>query len=263
MPHQSRDLQISVPPLQENTVDFLSNISLPIQITNQSSFIVVVETIALQFQSDYRVPRSDVTVEENCHGFSIEPSNLGYRYVRVVPNLIFRPFTNVFDVKVCYRRSLKSRLSKELNHEKHEVAYLIVNPAPPIFGEVFISYKDPEDYYLAKQLHELAKHAGFAPYVAPEDMHPGTEIWEQKIPQAIQRSKFMFVIWTSNTRAGTGVQKEIRICRKAGVQDILLLEKGVVRPTQYRRSNKEYVRFEPDRAILEFGKTLQALRQEV
>src|ERR1051326_730540 len=253
-------LAISVPPPLNPDVDFLGKVRVPVQLTNRSRHRILVERITLQFQSNYRVPPEELQITHNCQACALEPGELAYDNVAVIPKLMFLPYTNVFDVEVTYRYETKGQVSKSNSEKRKDVSYLIIQPAPAIFGDLFISYKDPEDLELAEDLFNLAKLAGFNPYIAPNDINPGSEIWKDKIPQAIRGSKYFFVIWTSKTASGTGVQREIKICRDAAVPEVLLLEERMPPPAEYPR-NKEYLRFPRQHPALQFAKALEAQRR--
>ncbi len=250
---------ISVPPFLNRDVDYLSEISVPVQITSTSPCEVVVESIALRFQSDWKVPGPDVTVAQQFTDFIVRPDALDYRNVRVRPYLVFRPYTNVFDVLITYRLSEESGLGCQSTQVAREASYLIIQPARKIFDSLFVSYKEPEDLDLAKLAFTLAERAGFVPYIAPEDIQPGTKIWEEKIEKAIKRSKATIVIWTASTPFGSGVPKEIEISRSAGVRIIPFLEQGVPKPEVYDASI-EYTLFERNNAASVFANVLRLQR---
>jgi hypothetical protein len=255
------ELLVSIPLLQERRVDYLNDIVVPIQINNASGPCVLIESIALRFQSDWRCAAGEVIIVHSCSGLEIEPGRMAYDNVRVVPNLLFRPNSNLFDVLITYRRSERGRLSEQLTH-RCQGSYLVVTTAPQIYGEVFISYKDPEDLELAKLLYAIAERAGFVPYIAPEDVKTGTDIWREKIPLAIGSSKAVFVIWSANTPFGPGVPEEIRIGREARVPVVPLLENGAPVPDEFRAlSGVERTSFERDSAAVVFAKVIKARRE--
>lgn len=263
MSKHTPDIRISVPPLPDPYVDYLKSIYLSVQIINGCARPVLVESIALRFQTNLTVPAPDLTIRHDCHGVMVEPERMEYLNVKVTPGLVYRPYTNVFDVTVTYRRQEKTRRGARRTQSKPsgESSYLIIRPAPRIFGNLFISYKEPEDLDLAKLFFALAEYAGYTPYIAPADMKPGSRIWQEKIPQAITASKAAFVLWTSKTPLGTGVQKEIKICRKSKVPDILLIEEGVDPPAEYQGSDIEWTRFARNNAPVVFANVIQSYRE--
>jgi hypothetical protein len=172
-------------------------------------------------------------------------------------------YTNVFDVQVSYHRQVRNRLSKLLMEAKPrgESSFLIIRPAPSVFGNIFISYKEPEDRELAIVFYNLAVAAGFAPYMAPTDMKPGSQIWREKIPQAIRNSKAAFVIWTSKAALGKGVEREIRLCRTNKIPDILLLEEGVSPPSAHKATDLEWTPFKITEAAIVFANAIRSYRE--
>ncbi len=107
-----------------------------------------------------------------------------------------------------------------------------------------------------------AERAGFAPYVAMEDPQPGTQQW-QRIEAAIKRSRAAFIIWTRRTEWGEGVQREIRLCRKYSVREVLLIEEGVAIPAEFSGTNVEYSRFLQDEPALKFDHAISTTREAV
>src|SRR5205809_5738403 len=132
MTKHSHDLRISVAPLPGPNVYYLKAVSLSVQIINSSGSRVLVESIALRFQSDLRVPARDLTIKHDCHGVSIAPERMEYLNIKVTPGLVYRPYTNVFDVVVTYRRQEKDRLGIKRTQSKPrgESSYVIIQPAP-------------------------------------------------------------------------------------------------------------------------------------
>lgn len=261
MNKSKRDLQISIPPPRDHRADFLKPVSVPVQIVNDHSRPVLIQSIALQFQSDMKVSAAELTIEQNCEGLAIESGRMGYQNVTVTPHLYFRQYTNVFQVVVSYRRQNKRGLGNRLKQSQRDLSHLVVQPAPNIYGNIFISYKEPENRALAELLLALGKAAGFTPYIAPADMKPGSKIWREKIPQAIKASKATFVIWTSEAPFGKGVRREIKISRRNGVPDILLLEEGVKPPLEHKGTDLEWTPFTRDNAAAVFANVLRSYRE--
>jgi hypothetical protein len=256
-------LRISIPPLADANVNYLKSVHIPVQIINASSRSVMIESVSFRFQTDLQVAAADLTIEHECQGLVIQPGRMEYLTVKVVPHLVFRAYTNVFDVHVGYRRQERHRLSKRFVEAKPrgESSFLIIHAAPSIFGNIFISYKEPEDRGLATMFYNLAMAAGFAPYMAPTDMKPGSRIWRDKIPQAIKNSKAAFVIWTSKTALGKGVKREIKLCRANGIPDILLLEEGVAPPSEHKATDLEWTPFAIAQAAIVFANAIRSYRE--
>lgn len=245
------------------TVDYLEAVDISIGVENGNpKATMVVDSVALRFESRRSITGTDradpqTTVVYPGAAFSISPTKLGYCTVRVRPNLLFLESTNYFDVAITYRFSAEK--IGEPQDFIDQGWFVLVKPAPQIFGNVFISYKEPEDRPLADLLFEFAKDAGFVPYVAPPDVRTGLRIWSKKIPTAIKASKFIFVIWTGNTPRGPGVKKEIKIARENGIEIVALLEQKTRDPGLFGR-DVEYTRFDLNDAALTFAKVVAARR---
>lgn len=246
------------------TVHYLEPLDISIGVENKDhEAAMVIESLALRFQS--RRPRlggdnadPHTTVLDPGAALSVPPAKLSYCTVQVRPSLLFLKYTNYFDVAITYRLHNE----KIGDHQSFigQGRFAIIKPAPQIFGKVFISYKEPEDRNLADLLFEFAKDAGFEPYMAPPDVRTGSRIWGKKIPAAIKESKFMFVIWTGNAPAGTGVKREIKIARNNRVEIVPLLEGKVPDPKLFGR-DVEYTRFDAANADIAFAEVVAARRR--
>ena len=246
-------------------VHYLASIGITIGVKNlHSKATIMVESFALRFQSK----RRPIALKDNADPYTtvvytgdpivVPPGGLGYATIEVRPNLVFLRYTNTFDVAVTYRLQAE-RLGRQRSFID-EGWFVIVNPAPQLFGRIFISYKEPEDRRFADLLFELTKDAGFDPYMAPSDVKPGSRIWGKKIPDAIKDSKFLFVILTRNTQKGSGVKRKIRIARQNGIAIVPLLE-NKTSATGFFGSDVEYTRFGEDNAILVFDKVVRIARE--
>jgi hypothetical protein len=242
-------------------VHYLNTLAINIAVQNEDPSVgVVIDSLALRFQS--RSKASSVTADPHTMvvhpggALQIAPAKLDYCTVHICPNLLFLRYTNVFDIAVSYRLS---NSIGELRSFITEGWYVLIEPAPQLFGKVFISYKEPEDRILAELLLEFSRDAGFDPYMAPPDVKTGSRIWGKKIPSAIKQSKFMLVIWTSNTPSGRGVKKEITIARKNDIGLVPLLATGVKDPKLFGR-DIEYTEFDIDNAALAFAEVVAARR---
>ena len=255
-------IKVIVDKSQSLNAHYLERISISIAVENQHpKTAVIIDSLALRFQSRSSPGSStadpQTTVVHPSGALSIPPLKLDYCTVAVSPNLLFLKYTNVFDVAVSYR------LSENIEDLQSLIAegwFVLVEPAPKLFGGVFISYKEPEDRPLADLLFEFCKDAGFDPYMAPPDIKTGSQIWGEKIPAAIKNSKFLLVIWTSNTDAGPGVRKEIKIARENGIKIVPLLQNKASDPKGFGR-DVEYTRFDIASAALTFAKVVEARRR--
>lgn len=244
-------------------VDYLHPINVKIGIENTDPAAhLVVESLALRFQSrrpnwpqDKPDPFTTVVYPEGA--ISIPPAKADYCTIPVTPNLNFFGVTNEFEIAVTYRL-FRNKISKSRPFTG-EGWFILIHPAPRLFGKTFISYKEPEDRSLANQLFQFATDAGFEPYMAPPDIKTGSLIWGQKIPAEIKSSRFMFVIWTRNTPKGPGVKKEIRIAREQGIRIVPLLAENVPDPMLFGR-DVEYKEFDVNNPALAFAQVVDARR---
>src|SRR5229473_1110943 len=131
MRRRKPDLRISVPTLPDPNVDYLKAVYLSVQIINDFSRPVLLESVALRFQTDWVVQAPDLTVRHDCQGPMIEPGRMEYLNVKVTPSLLYRPYTNVFDVTVVYRRQERARLGAKRTQSKPsgESSFIIIRPA--------------------------------------------------------------------------------------------------------------------------------------
>lgn len=188
---------------------------------------------------------------------SVPPGQLDHLTVPVRPTLLFFGPTNAFDVAIGYR--LCAENVGKLKSFMGEGWCLFIQPAPQLFGKVFISYKEPEDRRLAELLMKFSRDAGFDPYMAAADIKPGSKIWAEKIPKAIKSSKLMFVIWTRNTTKGRGVKRELKIARDTEIKIVPLLETKASDPKLFGR-DVEYTPFSANDAPATFAKVVASQR---
>jgi hypothetical protein len=129
-------------------------------------------------------------------------------------------------------------------------------------ADVFISFKQPEDTSRAKLIEQYAWRAGLRPYMALNDPEPGSEQWN-RIEDAIRRSKRAFVIWGDRTEWGRGVQREVGLCRKHRVPEVLLLQSDLDLPGQLKDTVLEYTRFDPHNPSERFATAVESVRQQL
>jgi hypothetical protein len=244
-------------------VHYLESLPVTVGIENKHpTAILVVESLALRFQSRRSVPNEtkadpNTTVLYTGKALSIRPKHLDHLTVEVRPTLLFFGPTNAFDVSIGYR--LYAEKVGKLKSFIGEGRFLFIQPAPQMYGKVFISYKEPEDRKLADLLLKFSRDAGFDPYMAPADVKPGSRIWTEKIPKAIKSSKLMFVVWTKNTIKGGGVKRELKFARKHGIKVVPLLEIRAPDPKLFGR-DVEYTPFKADDAAVAFAEVVASQR---
>jgi TIR domain-containing protein len=259
------DLIVSTPVAVDVNVDYLQEASVPVSITNKADVPVIIDKIILQFGVNEEAASSaDGRVALSCENGGLKAKGTRYWNVRFRPNLFFQEYTNCYSVEIVYRREEPNGLSAAMRVVKPAgFNFLIIKTPPAAFGHVFISYKDNEDLDLAKALFSLARRVGFSPYMAPPDLRPGLQIWEEKIIPAIKQADFAFILWTEHTPKGPGVEREINLCRKFKKEEVLLLQKTVAVPElylSYQFKELERVRFDRQNALKTFAEVVIARR---
>jgi len=266
---EAGDILISAAVGMDVNVDYLQEVSVPVSISNKANVPILIESIALQFNAnEFATNQEEARVIHKCEGGGLKPRGSNYWNVRVKPDLFFEFATNCYSISVTYRREEQGRLGDSVTvHKPAGIGnFLIIKRPPTVFGKVFISYKDDEDKKLANLLLTLARNAGFDPYMAPPDLRPGAELWNEKIIPAIQESSCVFVIWTSETSKGTGVEREIELTREFGKDEILLLENGIDVPELFKKRQfreKERTRFDRSAPARIFAEIVVARREMI
>jgi len=258
-PENINQLIIRVPPLPKIEVEYFEELSLPLTVTNNLTDSILLESITLRFQSDAFV--SKIYIEENCNCI-IHPQNMKDLEIKVIPTPMFLANTNVFDVMATYRINKDGKLSDQVSEKFKALqgCFIIVKSSSSLLGQIFISFKQPEDVKLAKILERFAERAGFTPYLAIHDSQPGTQLWERIEPK-LKDSLAALVIWTKHTQWGDGVQREIELCRLHQIQDVLLIEDGLDLPATYKGTGFEYRKFDYDDPFEPFSKVIAARRR--
>ena len=251
-------LNVSVAPLAPKSaeIEYYETTSVTVLITNSSPTPILVEQVILRFQSD--AAASSEFVEQNC-GRELGPKELHEQEIAVCPTPVFLANTNMFDVMVKFRPIQSGTVQGQLSEVHPRLAYLIIRESTKPCGKLFISFKQPEDLPLARQLEKFARRAGFEPYLAIHDSQPGTGLWKRIEPE-LHSSAAAAIIWTSHTEWGEGVQKEVKLARKHKIPDILLLEDRLDPPKEYTGTEIEYLRFDPHNPAPVFSKMLTARR---
>ncbi len=254
---ESRELAISVPPPLDSGAEYCSPKTISLNITNLTASPVLLEDITLRFQPD---SGSVDVYEDQKLGIRIPAHELAVISVEIIPTVLYQEATNYFGVLIHYCPEVDGRpgVRKTARHEN--ASYLIIKRPKDVLAEVFISFKQPEYLTWTRLLDRYARRAGFSPYFLMQDPQPGTDQWN-RIEEAIKRSKAVFVIWGNRTEWGTGVQREVELCRKHGVQEILLLDWNLDTPEMFKGTSIEYSRFDPDSPNDSFAKAVDATRR--
>lgn len=250
-----RNITISVVPLLESSVEYFTSIRIELNITNLLSTPVLLDDVTLCFQPDSG--SADIYVDKHL-GLQIPPNELAPVAVEVTPTTKYLEHTNCFNVLVHYR--LGDRLGQRLTARSDQASYIIVKRPNSAIGDVFISFKQREDLPLARLLELHAQRAGLNPYIVINEPEPGRDQW-LRIEEAIKRSQAIFIIWGSRTEWGTGVQREVALCRKHAIEEILLLERDVEVPELFNGTRNEYLRYDPDDPREAFAKAVEATRK--
>jgi hypothetical protein len=251
-----RNIAIIVPPLLSNAAEYFSTKTVTIQVTNLWPHPVVIEDVSLKFQSDGATGSAYI---DHKVGLRVGDELVEIE-VAVTPTVLFQEHTNYFDVALHYRQEIGGQLANELTRASRERAsYLIIKPITVPLGEAFISFKQPEDLKWALILQKYARRAGFEPYLVVHDRQPGIDQW-RRIERHIERSKAAFVLWSNRTEWGTGVTKEVELCRQYLVREIVLLADDLPVPLLFV-GDIERLRFNPDLPHDGFAKAAETARE--
>jgi hypothetical protein len=254
---QKRDIAISVVPLLDCNVEYFSSKRIILNVTNRLATPILIDDVTLCFQPDSGA--ADIYLDTPL-GLQIAPNEVAPISVEVTPTPEYMEYTNCFHVLVHYR--IGDRLDERLSARRDSVSYLIIKPPAQVIGNAFISFKQMEDMSLARLLEVHARRAGLNPYIVLNQPEPGRDQWD-RIEEAIQGSSAAFIIWGTRTEWGTGVQKEVGLCRKHAVPEILLLERNIGVPELFRGTQIEYLKFDSDNPRSVLSKAVQSVRNRL
>lgn len=238
-------------------VEYFSHKTVSLDITNLLPHQILLEDVTLQFQVD--TGSAPIYADHSC-GIELPATELVSLAIPVTPTCRYLENTNMFQVMAHYRINEGGRLGPRIS-EPHQGSYLIIKKPKDVLADVFISFKQPEYVALARLLERYARRAGLNPYLIVEDKQPGGRHWE-RIEEAIKRSKSAFIVWGERTEWGMGVQREIELCRKHGVMEVLLLEHHLVVPDLFQTTaaDVEYSRFSVDDPAESFSVAVASAR---
>ncbi len=237
---------------------YFEPIAVDFAVTNDSSDMLFIESSSLKFEADTGAIPNYVDWSP---GLRLAPSEQGRISVVVRPVPLYKEFTNQFDVLIKYRPEVQGRLGK-LSTEQHGGFYIIVNTPPADLGDVFVSFKQPEDQRLANILERYAKRAGFTPHLFMRNPAVGTDQW-RSIEKLIKQSHSMFVVWGRRTEWGEGVEKEIELCRKRRMREVLLIENDLALPDIYHGTNCTYKRYDQSDPAHALSEAVSSLRDQI
>ena len=252
-------LSVVIPPGQQNDVAYYDRLDRVLLITNLTSGPILIERVNLRFQSDSE--RGSELVSHRC---SVElAANASTQLtIPIVPNAQFLPYTNTFDTVVWLRTHTASGFSDTIEEPHHPPAYIVVGWPRQDLGRVFISFKQPQDRELKNTMAEVARRAGFTPWTAEHDSHVGADTWSD-IEASIHDSVAVVFLWTEETAFTDGVKREVALCRKHGVREKPLLQKGIPIPEPYQGSRINHQLFDAQTPTRVFATVIQQLRDEV
>jgi hypothetical protein len=232
--------------------------TIEFNVVNTSGEVLLIEAAPFKFEADTGATPNYVDCSP---GLRLLPNGGGRITIDVRPIPLYKEFTNQFDVLLKYRLEEQGRLGKLLT-ELHDGFYIIINTPQASLGDVFISFKQPEDQRLANILERYATRAGFAPHLFMRNPALGADQWKS-IRQLIKQSHSMFVIWGRRTEWGDGVEKEIELCRKRRMREVLLIEDGLLLPDLYQGTSYAYKRYDPTDPAHALSDAVCSLRDQV
>ena len=111
-------------------------------------------------------------------------------------------------------------------------------------------------------MSEVARRAGFTPWTAERDSHIGADMWSD-IEASIHDSVAVVFLWTEETAFTDGVKREVALCRKHGVREKALIQRGMPIPEPYQGSEIRHRIFDPATPTRVFATVIQELRDEI
>lgn len=232
--------------------------AIEFDVVNTSGKVLFIKDMTLQFEADTGGVPNYVDASL---GLRLIPNKRGRVIIDVQPLPLYPEFTTKFDVLLKYHADVHGRLGK-LSTERHGGFYIMINTPPPTLGNVFVSFKQPEDQRLANILERYLRRAGFTPNLFGRNPPVGSDQWKS-IERLIKHCHSMFVVWGRRTEWGEGVGKEIKLCRSRRMREILLIEEGLPLPSPYQRTAWVYKRYDADEPAHALSKAVSSLREQV
>ncbi|HEV2722864.1 MAG TPA: hypothetical protein VG323_22760 [Thermoanaerobaculia bacterium] len=238
---------------------YFQPIALQYALTNISAEPLLIDSVTLQFQPD--MDTAPVYVDAT-FGFRLVPNETRVIDVEVTPTPEFLDATNEIQIRVKYHLESEDGRFIAATPERHKQGYYVIIRKPARnLGDVFISFKQMEDLRFANILERYLKRAGFKPHLFIREPNVGAHQWIT-IENILKTCHSAFIVWTDKTDFGEGVQTEIRICRRLGVREIPLLERGLDVPSCFD-SRRTYLRFDPQQPAAEFSEAVASLRTQI
>lgn len=252
------DLRVSIAPLSKRDVEYFEEISIPLTITSECAVSLVVESVTLKFQTDSGM--ADYS-EKHDIAKEVAPSGLLATNILVCPTLEFLNSTNSFHVMVRYKR-IENGMPADQTVAKSPGTFLLVKHCSQKLGQIFISFKQPEDRPLARILQRVAERAGFEAYLKMDESNVGVDSWDVIEPRLLESIAVAF-IWTEQTEWGEGVEKEIELAKKHCIHYVPLIQQDMDVPSHFKDSPIEYQRFDPEGPLGQFAQAIASLRETV
>ena len=237
---------------------YFESTRIGIKVTNISGETVLIESVTLQFEADTGAAPN---YEDSYPALRLSPGQSSPINLNVTPVPLYRAYTNQFKVRLTGHVESGGRLHGSFS-ELHPGFYLIINMPSDSLGNVFVSFKQPEDQRLANILERYARRAGFEPYLFMRKPHLGADQWEE-IAKLIKQSHSVIIVWALRTDWGDGVEKEIELCRTHKCREILLIENGVELPELYDGTKATYKRFDPEEPAKALSEAIASLRAQI
>ena len=150
----SRLIHVSLPPARDAGVEYLEHKNDCSATPTGQKGRMLVESVDLRFQSD---DGTAAVLSRHPCAIELDPDDLAETQVGVTPSPLFLTNTNEVDVKVWFRSGRGSWVSAEPRHETFERAsYLLIRNSTKAAGQVFVSFKQPEDWPLARLVERYA-----------------------------------------------------------------------------------------------------------
>lgn len=252
----SDDLKAHIPPPPKSDVECFEEITIPLTITSTCDDHILIESVTFRFQTDKGY--ADYFLKTDV-GHEMVPRGVYNTTISVIPTPQFLPNTNEFDILVRYKKVNNGVLGDPMSTISPG-RYLIVKPFNHKLGQLFVSFKQPEDRPLARLLDRVGERAGFQPYLAMDEPTPGLDLWDRIEPRLAESEAVAF-IWTEHTEWGHGVRREIELCKSKGIQYVLLIQQDLEPPQEFKGTDIEYQRFDPEDPLESFSNAVTALRE--
>lgn len=222
-------------------------IDIPVHVLNRTGQPVVLERLTVAIDTDLDVTNPDPgRFSFSWHGgLPLEPLERGLVRLTVTPPLDALPYTNYF--RVTGEASTPGTRKPIPAVVTATRGWLLLKETPRAQdGQVFVSFKDPQNEALAALAKKYLARAGLRPYRASDDTQTGVDIWIRKIFPAIEASAGVLVIWTPNTAASPdSVLKEMLHAKERKIPTGLFLSSDSSPPAEYLSSVLEYYKFDP------------------